>query len=111
MSKVADNVGIEETDEVLEEEDQRLKEQAIKDNFAVAEVMNTEGGRHFVWLQLCESGVYRDAFDADPYIHARNAGDKAAGLRLLHKILSVCPEEHQRMFTEHQYSEENDEKQ
>tara|TARA_Y100000310_G_scaffold308026_1_gene350724 strand:- start:226 stop:549 length:324 start_codon:yes stop_codon:yes gene_type:complete len=104
-----DNIGIEEKDKDIEKQDVLHKEATLKDNAATEWVMSARGGRHFVWNILSECGVYRDAFDADPCIHARNAGDKAAGLRLLHKILSVCPEKHELMFSEHKYQEENNE--
>ncbi|MAE81425.1 MAG: hypothetical protein CMB80_01725 [Flammeovirgaceae bacterium] len=104
-----DNRGIEDQNKDIEKEEAYRKAEAIKEKASVGEVMNTKGGRHLVWVLLSECGVYRDAFDADPYIHARNAGDKAAGLRLLHKILSVCPKDHELMFSEHKYQEEKDE--
>jgi|TARA_R100001530_G_C4315207_1_gene154153 hypothetical protein len=105
-----DNIGIEGEDKNIKKQDVLLKAEALKDNASVLEVMDTKGGRHFVWVILSECGVYRDGFDSDPYIHARNAGNQSAGLRLLHKILTVCPKKHELMFAEHKYQEENDEK-
>lgn len=100
-----DNEGIPEQDEEVKEQEKKAKEDALYSKVCVTDVMSIKTGRDFVWELLTDCGVYQDGFNADPYVHARNAGRKSAGLQILHKILSACPDKHELMFAEHKYKE------
>ncbi len=108
---VEDNIGIDEScaqgKDLKKQEKQvkKAKEAALYSKICVQEVMNNKMGRHFVWEELTKCGVYQEGFNADPYVHARNAGLKSAGLQLLDKILKDCPERYQLMFAEHEEKE------
>ncbi|MAE50083.1 hypothetical protein CMI48_05095 [Candidatus Pacearchaeota archaeon] len=101
--------GFEEQSKEVKEQGESAKTDALYDIAATNEVMGLKAGRHFVWEMLADCGVYQDGFNDNPYVHARNSGMKRIGLRLLHKILSACPDKHEMMFAEHKYiEEEND---
>ncbi len=101
-----DNRGIEGENGSIEKQIEQDRADELESNMSTKAVMATKTGRHFVWEQLNAFGVYRDGFTADPYVHAHNAGVKSAGLKILHNIISVCPDEYERMFSEHKYKEE-----
>ncbi len=101
-----DNRGIEEENGKIGRQKDQIEAEELESKMSTKAVMSTKTGRHFVWNQLNYFGVYRDGFNADPYIHAHNAGVKSAGLKILHNILMICPDEYERMFAEHKYEEE-----
>ncbi len=100
-----DNVGIGEEDEDLRSQQKKAEDDALYSKVCTTDVMSRKSGRDFVWEILNDCGVYQDGFHADPYVHARNAGLKSAGLQLLQKILLACPDKHELMFSEHKYKE------
>ncbi len=101
-----DNEGIGEKDEEIKKQEKEAEEAALYSEVCVTDVMSIKTGRDFIWELLADCGVYQDGFHADPYVHARNAGLKSAGLQLLKKILLACPDNYELMFAEHKYKEE-----
>ncbi len=101
-----DNRGIEEENGSIGKQRSQIEADELESSISTKAVMATKTGRHFVWEQLNNFGVYRDGFNEDPYVHAHNAGVKSAGLKILHNVISVCPDEYERMFAEHKYKEE-----
>ena len=47
--------------------------------------------KRFAWRLLSDLRVFSNAFTADPYDHAFNAGEKNAGLKLIAEMESASP--------------------
>ena len=71
------------------------------ETLTIQDIMKTEGGRHFMWRILEQSGVYSDCFDPDPYIHAKNSGNRLLGLWLQNELIDVTPASYITMIKEH----------
>lgn len=99
------NIGLPEQDPNILIQEEKNRAAQIESDICTKAVMSTKNGRHFVWEQLSDFGVYRDAFDPDPYIHAHAAGLKSAGLRILSNILATCSDSYDLMVSEHQHKE------
>ena len=86
----------------MSEIDDRLKHEeqsrAIIDD--CVEMMRSSSSRNFLYHHMADLGTFVDTFNPDPYIHARCAGMRAAGLTLQEKLKRCAPEEYKRMIKE-----------
>lgn len=57
-------------------------------------VMSDQRGRRTMWRQLSDAGIFRSSFAPDPSVMAFNEGNRQAGLKLLDRMLRVCPAEY-----------------
>ncbi len=105
QEKMEDNVGIGEQDEEIKKQEQKAKNDALDLSNSVNDTMSRKSGRDFTWHLLTECGVFKDAFNENPIVLARNTGFRAAGLLLLNLILIECPDKYEQMFSEHKYKE------
>jgi len=54
-------------------------------------ILDSAGGRRFLWKLLEECGVYKISFTGDSYT-AFNEGKRQIGLRLIEDIFDACPD-------------------
>ena len=64
------------------------------------EMMRNRSSRNFLYRHMSDIGTFVDPFNPDPYIHARYAGQRAAGLMLQEKLKQCAPEEYKQMIKE-----------
>ena len=64
------------------------------------EMMRSPSSRNFLYQHMADLGTFIDTFSSDPYIHARCAGMRAAGLTLQEKLKRCAPEEYKQMIKE-----------
>lgn len=69
-----------------------------KDNCVA--MMRLPQARSFIYKHLQEVGAFVDTFNPDPYIHARSAGMRAAGLILIQTLKHNTPLEYNQMIQE-----------
>lgn len=70
---------------------------------SIKNVMKTENGRDFMWRCLQNCCTFDDTFNADPIIHAKNAGLREHGLWLLREIKEAAHDEYLLMLKEHDH--------
>ncbi len=74
---------------------QQAKLEQERRDEALRRVMSTPEGREFVWRIITSvSGVFRDAFDLNERIEARNLGAASVGRALIAECQKVCPKEY-----------------
>lgn len=88
--------------------EERLKQRLNREQEAedIKQVMSSEQGRRFIWLQLTHSGVFTSSFNHDPYITAFNEGNRNSGLTLFNDIITLCPEQYLLMAEEAREAQE-----
>lgn len=64
------------------------------------EMMRSRSSRNFLYRYMVDIGTFIDTFNPDPYIHARSAGMRAAGITLREKLKQCAPEEYKQMIKE-----------
>jgi len=105
-----DNTGLQKKTEEEQQQEEKAKIEALKLSVFVTDTMSRKSGRDFVWHLLENYGVYRSPFSPNSNKMARNVGTMEAGQYLMQLLLMECPSEYERMFAEHRYKEENDDK-
>lgn len=65
-----------------------------------AEMMKSRSARNFLYRFMTDIGTFVDSFNPDPYIHARYAGQRAAGILLQQKLKQCVPELYNQMIKE-----------
>ncbi len=63
-------------------------------------VLATQAGRRLVWRLLNICKVFGDSFDSDTHLHARNAGMRSVGLKLMEEAQRVAPQSYLEMTGE-----------
>lgn len=79
-------------------DEQRKYEATLSDDFRG--IMQTVGGRRFVWSMLVEFGAFRELFDESHALMAYKEGRRQVGLYLIHKINVDCPDQYRVMTDE-----------
>jgi len=69
-----------------------------KDN--CIQMMRSPQARSFIYQYLNSVNAFVDTFNPDPYIHARTAGMRAAGLVMTQMLKEYAPEEYNLMIRE-----------
>jgi len=64
------------------------------------EMMRSRSARNFLYRFMSDVGTFVDSFNPDPYIHARYAGQRAAGIMLQQKLKQCAPEQYNQMIKE-----------
>jgi hypothetical protein len=86
----------------MSEIDDRLKREA--QSRAIIDdcvgTMRSQSSRKFLYQHMVDLGTFIDTFNPDPYIHARRAGMRAAGITLQEKLKRCAPEEYKQMIKE-----------
>lgn len=67
---------------------------------AIQNIMQTEGGRDFIWSQLQSCSVFESIFNIDPIQAGYNSGMRDAGLQLERVIKEAAPEYYLKMIKE-----------
>lgn len=67
----------------------------------IQRIMNTEGGRDFMYRILMQAGTFDSTFDSNPYTHAKNSGRRENGLWLDYELKSIAPASYLTMLKEH----------
>jgi len=76
--------------------EKRVREHELND---IREVVNSAGGRRFVWRYLEICGVFRSSFTGNNTTFF-NEGHRNVGLKLLADLMEGCPERYIQMMTE-----------
>jgi hypothetical protein len=66
------------------------------------EMMRSRSARNFLYRHMQTISLDVDTFNPDPYIHARYAGMRAAGILLRETLKRCAPEEYKQMLREQQ---------
>jgi hypothetical protein len=88
-----------EVDIFLKNKTEQEKERDLE-VLAVEAVMSTEGGRHFVYRILSQTGIYADVFHINPYKHSHLSGKRSAGIWIESEIKNACHDKYIKMLAE-----------
>ena len=94
---------------VRNRKDQEKKEQ-LRNEAAYEYVMGDVRGRHFVWLLLGDTGLFRDSFTGNSHTFY-NEGKRSVGLKLQHDLEEKSSNNFICMWQEHLVQKEKEEKQ
>lgn len=72
------------------------------ESLAIQASMSTKDGRHFMWRILEQSCVFANGFNPDPYIHAKNSGNRQIGLWLVDELKNAAFGSYMTMLKEHE---------
>lgn len=82
----------------LEQERKDLLERQLGEDFR--EIMETRGGRRFMWHMMADCLVFQPLYHTDASVMYLREGKRQMGLSLLTKIQSLCPHQYQVMANE-----------
>jgi hypothetical protein len=82
----------------LEIERKALLQLQLDEDFR--EIMNTKGGRRFIWHAMAECLVFQPVYHVEASVMYLREGKRQIGLNYLVKIQSICPHQYQVMAME-----------
>lgn len=91
------------SDDLFDEGNGNKKQRKSRDLelLTIRQVMKTENGRSFMWRCLQNCCVFENIFNADPVLHAYNAGAREHGLWLERELKEAAPDDYVKMLKEH----------
>ena len=78
----------------------KAKQKHTSEELAIQNIMQTEGGRDFIWNQLQSCNVFESIFSSDLAQSGYNSGMRDAGVRLERVVKEAAPENYLKMIKE-----------
>ena len=76
------------------------KQKYTSEELAIQNIMQTEGGRDFIWNQLQYCSVFESIFSSDLAQSGYNSGMRDAGIQLNRVVKEAAPENYLKMLKE-----------
>ena len=91
------------SDDLFDDEsgDKKQRKSRELELLTIRQVMKTENGRSFMWRCLQNCCVFENIFNADPVLHAYNAGAREHGTWLERELKEAAPDDYIKMLKEH----------
>lgn len=83
-----------------EEQERKRKLRELHENNTLAKLVHTYEGRAALWLMLSECHIYHENQCGDALLMAKHEGERAVGLRITQKVLTITPERYNQMREE-----------
>lgn len=78
----------------------KAKQKYTSEELAIQNIMQTEGGRDFIWNQLQFCNVFESIFSSDLALSGYNSGMRDAGINLNRVVKEAAPENYLKMLKE-----------